>query len=103
MRKLSDITFIQLSISHGFCCENLARSVYDDDSSLGVRMKKLRHGYFGWLGFGGSAFQWHPEAQIGFAYVPTYLAWDDCTNARAGRLQRALITCVEEIKKESFS
>ena len=32
-----------------------------------------RAGYFGWMGYGGSAFQWHPELQIGFAYTCTLL------------------------------
>ena len=35
---------------------------------------KLRDGYFGWYGLGGSAFQWHPQLAIGFAYTCTLLS-----------------------------
>ena len=31
----------------------------------------MRSGWFGWFGFGGSVMQWHPELQIGFAYIST--------------------------------
>jgi len=34
---------------------------------------KLDSGYFGWVGYGGSCFQWNPELQISFAYVPCLL------------------------------
>ena len=33
----------------------------------------VREGYYGWLGYGGSVFQWHPELKIGFAYTCTLL------------------------------
>ena len=26
-----------------------------------------RDGYYGWFGYGGSVFQWHPDLRIGFA------------------------------------
>lgn len=32
-------------------------------------MQKGREGYYGWMGFGGSVFQWHPELGISFAYT----------------------------------
>ena len=32
-----------------------------------------RTGYYGWCGYGGSAFHWHPELKIGFAYTCTLL------------------------------
>merc|ERR1712037_416166 len=47
---------------------------FEDEVSQG------RGGYFGWMGFGGSVFQWHPELKIGFGYVPTLLTWIDLTN-----------------------
>ena len=31
----------------------------------------MRNGWYGWFGFGGSVMQWHPELQIGFAYIST--------------------------------
>merc|ERR1712037_344698 len=33
----------------------------------------FRDGYYGWIGYGGSVFQWHPKLKIGFAYVPTLM------------------------------
>ena len=59
-----------------------------------------RNGFYGWMGFGGSVFQWHPELKIGlvpkqnylkiilmfdfrFAYVPTLLNWVDLVNNKA--------------------
>ena len=32
-----------------------------------------RTGWYGWLGHGGSVFQWHPDLKIGFGYTCTYL------------------------------
>ena len=46
-------------------------------------------GMFGWVGYGGSGggsgvlggyapstvFLWDPEREVGFVYIPTYLAW----------------------------
>ena len=32
-----------------------------------------RVGWYGWLGYGGSVFQWHPELKIGFGYTCTLL------------------------------
>ena len=33
--------------------------------------------YYGWGGYGGSVFLWDPAREVGFAYIPTYLAWWD--------------------------
>ena len=32
---------------------------------------------------GGSLFQWHPDHNISFAFVPSYLDWSDVYNVRA--------------------
>ncbi|TRY75151.1 hypothetical protein TCAL_08532 [Tigriopus californicus] len=58
----------------------------------------LRNGYIGWHGLGGSALQWHPKYQVGFAYAPTLIAWEDPGNAKAARLQRAVIDSILEIE-----
>ena len=34
-------------------------------------------GLYGWGGYGGSVFLWDPAREVGFAYIPTYLAWWD--------------------------
>ena len=52
-----------------------------------------RSGFYGWMGFGGSCFQWHPLLNIGFAFVPTELEMDP-TNERAGMLQEAVVRVV---------
>ena len=53
-----------------------------------------REGFYGWMGFGGSVFQWHPEKRIGFAFVPTSLHGLDFLNERAKAYQAALLACV---------
>ena len=56
-----------------------------------------RDGFWGWMGYGGSVFQWHPELKIGFAYVPSGLEWSDLTNMRGGLLQEEVPRCVNRI------
>ena len=43
-------------------------------------------------------FQWHPELNIGFGYIPTNLHWWEF-NVMSGRLQTAVIKCVKELKQ----
>ena len=59
-----------------------------------------REGYFGWLGLGGSIFQWHPEHDIGFAFVPTALHVLDFFNERGKDLQAETLKCVEQLEAE---
>ena len=47
-----------------------------------------RDGFYGWMGLGGSVFQWHPELKISFAYVPNDLMVTDFINMRGRRLQK---------------
>jgi len=56
-----------------------------------------RHGYYGWMGFGGSVFQWHPELRIGFGYAPTLLTWIDLVNNKANLLQGEVVKCATNI------
>lgn len=58
-----------------------------------------RQGFIGWLGLGGSVVQWHPEYNIGFAYVPTFLAYEDVSNTRGALLQKRVVDCVKEVEK----
>ncbi len=53
-----------------------------------------RGGFYGWMGLGGSIFQWHPEHDIGFAFVPTSLHVLDLLNERGKLLQAAVLECV---------
>ena len=60
----------------------------------------VRAGFYGWMGYGGSCFQWHPERKISFAYVPCLLipslsSRDENNRARA--LQVELMKCVRNM------
>lgn len=44
------------------------------------QLNRDRVGFFGWHGYGGSVFQWHPELEISFAYVPSDLVPTDHLN-----------------------
>jgi CubicO group peptidase (beta-lactamase class C family) len=52
-----------------------------------------REGFYGWMGLGGSIFQWHPERKIGFAYVPTSLHAIDVVNERGKTFQKEALRC----------
>ena len=52
-----------------------------------------RDGFHGWMGLGGSVFQWHPERRIGFAFVPTALHVPDLVNERAKAYQALAVDC----------
>ncbi len=55
---------------------------------------KGRDGFYGWMGLGGSIFQWQPERQIGFAFVPTSLHFLDFFNERGKAYQAEVLRCV---------
>lgn len=52
-----------------------------------------REGFYGWMGFGGSIFQWHPQLEISFAFVPTSLHVLDFLNERGKRYQAEVLKC----------
>jgi CubicO group peptidase (beta-lactamase class C family) len=56
-----------------------------------------REGFYGWMGFGGSIFQWHPALEIGFAFVPTALHTMDFLNERGKRYQAEVLRCAERL------
>ena len=64
-------------------------------STLQIFYEK-REGFYGWYGFGGSVFQWQPELEIGFAFVPTLLFWSDIANNKAGQFQDIILKIVRE-------
>ncbi len=61
-----------------------------------------RTGFAGWMGIGGSVCQWHRDHNIGFAYVPTFLAYEDPSNTRGALLQRKVVECVGNISREGW-
>jgi len=64
------------------------------DSAMDIALNRGREGYYGWIGLGGSVFQWHPEHRIGFAYVPTSLHVLDVVNERGKAYQAAVVRCI---------
>ena len=54
-----------------------------------------REGFYGWMGLGGSIFQWHPEKEIGFAYVPTSLNVLDFVNERGKSYQTEVLKILQ--------
>lgn len=59
-----------------------------------------RDGFYGWLGYGGSVFQWHPQHRIGFAYVPTLLEWYCIENNKGRKLQGEVVKCLQKLNKK---
>lgn len=57
-----------------------------------------REGYYGWMGLGGSLFQWHPQYKIGFGYVPTSLNVLDLVNERGKAYQAEVVNCIEKMR-----
>ena len=53
-----------------------------------------REGFYGWMGLGGSIFQWHPEKKIGFSFVPTSLHAIDLVNERGKMFQKEILRCL---------
>lgn len=68
----------------------------DGDSAMDKGLNRGREGYYGWMGLGGSIFQWQPERKIGFAYVPTSLNVLDLVNERGKAYQAEVVKCVDE-------
>jgi CubicO group peptidase (beta-lactamase class C family) len=58
-----------------------------------------REGYYGWMGLGGSLFQWHPQYKIGFGYVPTSLNVLDLVNERGKAYQAEVVRCIEQLRR----
>jgi CubicO group peptidase (beta-lactamase class C family) len=56
-----------------------------------------REGFYGWMGLGGSIFQWHPQHRIGFGYAPTSLNVLDLVNERGKAYQIEVVRCVENL------
>jgi CubicO group peptidase (beta-lactamase class C family) len=57
-----------------------------------------REGFFGWMGLGGSIFQWHPGHEIGFAFVPSALHVLDILNERGKVYQAEVLRCVARLR-----
>ena len=90
----SDMGFSQTNFTQGginlFTAPAAGWTQLDDDLNSG------REGFYGWMGLGGSIFQWDPEHEIGFSFVPTALHLLDLFNERGKVYQTEVIRCVEQ-------
>lgn len=65
-----------------------------ESSTLEREFQEGREGFFGWMGLGGSIFQWNPEHDIGFCFVVTELHVLDFLNERGKSYQAEMLRCV---------
>ena len=49
------------------------------------------NGFVGWMGWGGSIFQWHPELKIGYAFNPFTHSHYDMYCYRGSRMQKIIV------------
>ena len=68
--------------------------VMDEMTPVERGLNQGREGFIGWMGLGGSIFQWHPELDIGFAFVPTSLHILDLVNERGKVYQAEVLRCL---------
>jgi CubicO group peptidase (beta-lactamase class C family) len=71
--------------------------VNDQSSAIDRAFNVGREGFYGWMGLGGSIFQWNPKHQIGFGFVPTSLHVVDIVNERGKTYQAEVLRCVEKL------
>jgi CubicO group peptidase (beta-lactamase class C family) len=72
-------------------------------SKLERELNTGREGYYGWMGLGGSIFQWHSTLDIGFAFVPTSLHVLDFLNERGKVYQAEVLSCIEQLEPQTAS
>ena len=53
-------------------------------------LHKENEGWIGWMGFGGSIFQWHPEEKISFGYVPFDFVLLDMANKSGNSIKQTV-------------
>lgn len=69
-----------------------------EDLFMGRNLNRNRNGFYGWFGYGGSVFNWHPELNISFAFVPSRMSWYDFGNTKGGQIQAKVVECVRKVK-----
>ena len=58
------------------------------------KFNKNREGFYGWFGLSDSIVQWHPELEIGFAFIPMFLNVPDLLNSTGAALQQIVKDCI---------
>ena len=59
-----------------------------------------RQGFVGWMGFGGSVFQWHSGYRVGFGYTSSLVDWTDLNNNKAMKMQKEVIESIQRIQQK---
>lgn len=93
---VADMGFATTNFTQGGVA--LFTEVTPASTSMEKALNKGREGFYGWMGLGGSLFQWHPKYRIGFGYVPTSLNVLDLVNERGKTYQAEVLSCVENLK-----
>lgn len=92
-----DMGFVTTRFTQGGVAQFAATGQHSTRSERGLN--NGREGFYGWMGLGGSLFQWHPHYQIGFGYVPTSLNILDLVNERGKSYQTEVRRCVEAMRR----
>ncbi len=95
--QFADMSIMKTVFSEGGV--NQFKTVGAAGSALERGLNEGREGFWGWMGLGGSIFQWHRELDIGFGYVPTSLNVLDLMNERGKGYQREVLGCVEGMEQ----
>ena len=93
----ADMGFVTTSFTQGGIA--LFTEATQNSSRIEKALNTGREGFYGWMGLGGSLFQWHPQFKIGFGYVPTSLNVLDLVNERGKAYQTEVVKCVERMNK----
>jgi CubicO group peptidase (beta-lactamase class C family) len=95
----ADMGFVTTSFTQGGVAQ------FSETTQKSSRLEKAlnsgREGFYGWMGLGGSLFQWHPQCKIGFGYVPTSLNVLDLVNERGKAYQAEVLNCVQKMHQEA--
>ena len=92
----ADIGFSTTNFTQGGL--NLFTKSNGESTGIDRAFNDGREGFYGWMGLGGSIFQWHPQHEIGFGFVPTSLHVLDVLNERGKTYQAEVLRCVEALK-----
>jgi CubicO group peptidase (beta-lactamase class C family) len=92
----ADMSFLTTTFTQGGVALFAAPAPHSSHLTRGLNVG--REGFYGWMGLGGSIFQWHPQFSIGFGYVPTSLNILDLVNERGKAYQAEVLRCVEKLR-----
>ncbi len=94
----ADMAFMTTSFTQGGV--NQFSACNESSTALERAFNTGREGFYGWMGLGGSIFQWHPQYRIGFGYVPTSLHVMDFLNERGKAYQAEVLRCIERMNNQ---